>query len=356
MKSKVYFSEIKDGKNAQEMLSGLKRLIEPSSVFDCLKKDDKAAVKMHFGEVGNTGYIKPAFVRAVTDALSLKGAKPFLSDTNTLYKGRRTNSKDHLALAREHGFLPESTGANLIIPEDSQPGMVTDIKINQKLIKTAKISSVFINADALIVLSHFKGHIMTSFGGALKNVGMGCAARQGKLAQHCDVSPVILKDKCIACGACVSVCQPRAIYIPEKAAVIDAGLCVGCASCIAACPFGAVEIDWGQGAATMSDKMIEYAKAVLDRKKGKAAFVNFVIKITKECDCLAKDDPGIAPDIGIFASNDPVSIDKASYDAVLKAAGRDVFEEAHPQREGIRQLDYAAELGLGSLDYELIEV
>jgi uncharacterized Fe-S center protein len=197
---------------------------------------------------------------------------------------------------------------------------------------------------------------MAGFAGALKNLGMGCASRDGKLAQHSDVSPFVREKICVGCGECEKACPAKAIVIANKKSCIDSGKCIGCASCIAACVYHAIDVKWEQGGDKIQQKMVEYAKAALTGKKTKCAFLNFALKITKECDCIAKDDPRIAPDIGILASLDPVSIDKASLDLVVKACGKDVFRQVHPDRDGMRQLKYASGLGLGNLEYELIEL
>ncbi|MFH0913385.1 MAG: DUF362 domain-containing protein, partial [Candidatus Omnitrophota bacterium] len=302
----------------------------------------------------NTGFVKPQYLRVICDGILAKGARVFLCDTNTLYRGQRTNSKDHLAIAALHGFTKEATGVEVIIPDDSQSENTIGIEINQKFIKTAKLVRLFIDADAIVAVSHFKGHIMTGFAGGLKNLGMGCATREGKLMQHAEVAPVVYTQKCTGCGECEKICPASAIRIENQKSVIDGLKCIGCASCIAACSFLAIDVPWESGGRTMQEKMIEYALAVIKEKKERAAFFNFAIKITKECDCLAKDDPRVAPDIGILASTDPVSIDQAGFDLVNKACGRDIFKELHPERESIRQLEYAHKLGLGNLDYELI--
>jgi len=347
---------VKSAEGIPEVASKLKRLLEESRVLDFIRPDSKVAVKMHFGEEGNTGFVKPEYLRVICDGISAKKAGVSIADTNTLYRGRRTNSIDHLALAREHGFTRESTRAEIVVPDDSKKENTTDIPINKKFIKSAKLPRFFVDADAIVGVSHFKGHIMTGFGGALKNLGMGCASRVGKLEQHSDISPIVYQDKCTGCGECVKACSVKAIAIKNKKSAIDGSLCIGCVTCIAVCPFAAIDVPWMSGEATIQQKMIEYTFAVLKNKQGKAGFLNFAIKITKECDCLAKDDPRIAPDIGILASTDPVSIDKASLDLVNEACGRDIFRELHPERDGTKQLKYAQELGLGSLDYELIEL
>jgi uncharacterized Fe-S center protein len=356
MKSKVYFIPVNDSENILTIAKKVKILCEESKVLTFISKHDVVAVKMHFGEEDNTGFVKPEYVRIICDGIVAKGASAYLTDTNTLYRGQRTNSKDHLAIAALHGFTKKATGVEVIIPDDARNENTIDIEINQKFIKTAKLVRLFIDADAIVVVSHFKGHMMTGFAGGLKNLGMGCATRKGKLMQHAEIAPVVYEQKCTGCGECEKICPTKAIRIENHKSVIDGLKCIGCASCIAVCPFLAIDVPWESGGRTMQEKMIEYALAVMEGKKEKVAFFNFAIKITKECDCLAKDDPRVAPDIGILASTDPVSIDKASFDLVNKACGRDVFKELHPNREGRRQLEYARKLGLGNLDYELIEL
>ena len=353
---KVYLIKVSNTDSPEAAGRKLSRLLEVSRLFDCVAGGDQAAVKLHFGEEGNTGFVRPQYLRLVCGAISSRGARCFLSDTNTLYRGRRTNSVEHLKLAREHGFTKEATGAEVVIPDETRKENAAAIAINKKFIRQAKVLKLFLEADALVGVAHFKGHIMTGFGGALKNFGMGCASREGKLAQHCDVSPIVLKENCTGCGACAQACPAEAIRIIGKKSRIDNARCIGCASCIAACSYSAIDIDWGSGAGNIQEKMIEYAFAVLSGKERKSVFLNFAVKITKECDCLAKDDPRISPDIGIFASTDPVSIDKACFDLINQACGRDIFREAHPDRDGMKQLRYAAELGLGRLGYDLTEI
>jgi uncharacterized Fe-S center protein len=333
----------------------IKSLIIESKVLDFIRTGYNVAVKAHFGEKGNTGFINPAYAGVICRQILDKGATAFLSDANTLYRGERLNSKDHLKLAFEHGFTKEVTGVDVIIPDDTKKENVTAIQINQKLIKTAKIARLFMDADALFAINHFKGHILTGFGGALKNIGMGCATREGKLAQHCDVAPVVYADRCTGCGECEIICPVKAIQIKNKKSVLDSSKCTGCASCLAACPTMAMFIDIKAGD-EVQEKMVEYSYAVLKEKKGKAGFINFAVKINKECDCWAMENPRIAPDVGIFASNDLVSIDKASLDLVIDACGQDIFKAVHPEQDGMKQLRYAQELGLGNLDYELIEL
>ena len=355
MKSRVYFIAIDSADSQQVINQKLKRLIDESKVLDFIHKKDKIALKLHFGEEGNTGFISPQAVRVVSDAAIGRGGSVFLADTNTLYRGKRLNSQEHLKLAYEHGFTKEITNADVFIPDDTQEKNIACVEINQKFIQSAKVARIFIDADALIAVSHFKGHILTGFGGALKNVGMGCATRQGKLAQHCNLAPIVYADKCIGCGECEIICPVKAIKLVNKKSVVDSTKCIGCASCLGACPTLAMFIDFKAGS-QVQDKMVEYSLAVLKDKKKKSGFINFAIKINKECDCWGMENPRIAPDVGILASNDPAGIDQASFDLINQACGKDIFKDTHPEQDGIRQLQYAQEIGLGSLDYELIKL
>jgi len=355
MKSKVYFISVNNSNDLQVVNQKLKKLIGESKVLDFIRENDKVAVKLHFGEEGNKGFVRPQHLRPVCDGIISRRASTFLADANTLYRGKRLNSSDHLKLAYEHGFTKVVTGAEVIIPDDTKKENVVAIEINQKFIKNASLTRIFIDADAIVAVSHFKGHILTGFGGALKNIGMGCASRQGKLAQHCDVAPVVHAERCIGCGECQIACPVDAIHLENKKSVVDSSKCIGCASCLAVCPTMAMFIDFKAGD-KVQEKMVEYSLAVLKEKKNKSGFINFAIRINKECDCWGMENPRIAPDIGILASLDPVSIDKASFDLVNKASGTDIFKAAHPEQDGTKQLKYAQEIGLGSLDYELIEL
>jgi uncharacterized protein len=302
MKSQDYFISVGAQDSPQIINQKLKLLIDESSVLGFIQKNDEVVFKLHFGEAGNTGFVSPEHVGVVSNAAQTMGGRVFLSDTNTLYRGRRLNSEDHLKLAYEHGFTKEVTHADLIIPDDTQEKNIASVKINQKFIKDAKIARIFIDCDALVAVSHFKGHILTGFGGALKNVGMGCATRQGKLAQHCNVAPVVYADKCIGCGECEIICPVKAVKLVNKKSTVDSAKCIGCASCLAVCPTMAMFIDFKAGS-QVQDKMVEYGLAVLRDKQKKSGFINFATKINKECDCWGMENPRIAQDVGILASN-----------------------------------------------------
>jgi uncharacterized Fe-S center protein len=355
LNSKVYFTPVKETDSIDQIKQKFSTLIQKSALLNtgtsALKK---AVIKIHFGEEGNTGYLPPEIVAVVCGKITGQGGEVIISDSNTLYRGRRMNSKDHLALANEHGFTKENTGGAVLIADETSD-RVASIPVNLQFIKDAKIPKVYLETDLLISMAHFKGHLAAEFGGTLKNIGMGCATREGKMAQHSDLEPKTNAFRCTGCGTCIANCQVEALSLVQGKAKINAAWCTGCAGCIAVCPVEAIDVNWGSGAARMQEKMVEYASAVL-KNVPRSLHINFATRITAECDCIAKDDPRITDDIGIFISEDPVALDQACFDAVVKQAGKDPFKEYHPHCDGNRQLMYAEKLGLGSRKYEMIVV
>ncbi|MCX7661942.1 MAG: DUF362 domain-containing protein, partial [Candidatus Omnitrophica bacterium] len=259
MKGKVYFIKVNQQEAVSVIAGKTKILCQKSKILDFIQENNFIVIKTHFGEEGNTGFVRHEYIKVVIDEILNKKAKAVVSDTNTLYRGRRTNSEEHLELAKEHGFSKENLGIEVIIPDDTKKENTLEIEIKRKFIKTAKVARIFLENDGLIVITHFKGHLMTGFGGALKNIGMGCATREGKLVQHSDISPVVYKNRCIGCGECFKVCPVGAIQIIEKKSFIDNKRCIGCASCIAVCRYSAIDVVWERGANNIQEKMIEYA-------------------------------------------------------------------------------------------------
>jgi uncharacterized Fe-S center protein len=327
------------------------------------------AVKLHFGEKGNTAYISPTFLRQIVDRIRDRGGKPFLTDANTLYVGSRTNSVDHLTTAIENGFAYAVVGAPLTIADGLRGNSEVAVQVDLPIHKEVYIGADVVHADALISAAHFKGHELSGFGGAIKNLGMGCASRRGKLAQHCEVSPKFNAKKCIGCGECVSHCPADAITLVKAKAKKDAAKCIGCGECIAVCPQQAVSIAWDSDVARFQKKMVEYTVGVMKNKEKHALFLNFVTRVTPQCDCYGFSDVSLVNDIGILASRDPVAIDQASADLVnaLPAAadcclqsnrgpGEDKFRGVYPHIDWTVQLAYAEEMGLGARAYELIYI
>jgi uncharacterized Fe-S center protein len=320
-----------------------------------IEPDAFVALKLHFGEKGNTGYIRPAWLEKTLYRIRQRTKRAYFTDTNTLYVGLRSNAVDYTQLAGDHGFTLEKTGlpvhiADGLIGEDSE-----EVAVNLKRVKSAKIAAGILHADFLICLSHLTGHVQTGVGAAIKNLGMGCASRAGKLEQHAEVNPRISAKLCRNCGICLDYCPAGAIVQKEGSAVILNEECIGCGECLVVCKVGAVKMRWGEDSARLQEKMAEYAFAVARHFRGKIGFLNVLLKVTKDCDCMAKDQPEIVKDIGILASTDPVAIDKCSADLAVKRGKRDVFRAGYDV-DWMLQLRHGADIGLGSLDYELVEL
>lgn len=349
--SKVFFKKI----THEELLRQpdyLVKGLEISGITEEFKKDKFIGLKIHFGEKGNKSYINPNFLIPLSKFLKRTQARPFLFETNTLYRGERMNTVDHMNLAYGHGFA--KTNMPIIIADGLKGNDYLEIEIGKKHFKTCFLAQTLKDTDFLLVLSHLTGHMLAGFGAATKNLGMGCAARRGKLAQHCEMKPEVSEKKCILCGLCVKTCPVSAIEKDSTKCFIIKDKCIGCAQCISVCPRAAIDIVWSEKYNLISEKMVEYAYAVT--RKVKCAYINFCLYITKECDCMNKEEAGFVKDIGVLFSYDPVAIDKASIDLVQKQENRDAIKDAHPKIDYLNHLQYAQSLGLGSLDYELVEI
>jgi uncharacterized Fe-S center protein len=388
MRSTVYFADLR-ATTKESFVDKIGRLADTAGLSDCLKKRDLVAVKLHFGELGNTAFIRPVFLGKIVDHIRRTGALPFLTDANTLYAGTRSNAPAHLTTAIRNGFTYPVVDAPLVIADGLRGKSETSIKIGQKRFDTVFIGSEIAEADALISVAHFKGHELSGFGGTIKNLGMGCASRKGKLAQHSSVSPQVKAKKCVGCGDCVAHCSQSALALVErvpaapaakssrsaargrnrKKAVIDAKRCIGCGECILICPKGAIDIAWNQSIPIFLENMVEYTLGVLKGKSKKALFLNFVTDVSPACDCYSHNDAPIVRDIGVMASRDPVAIDQASVDLVnlepaladccLKTnrkAGEDKFSGLYPKVDWKIQLEYAQQLGLGRRDYRIQKI
>jgi uncharacterized protein len=380
MKSPVYFAP-GDGCADPGLLNGLEVLLDRVRLGKKIREKDFVAVKLHFGEKGNTAYVRPSYVARVVGRVAALGANPFLTDTNTLYVGSRGDAVSHLKLAHDHGFDYVAVHAPVVIADGLRGNSSVAVPVEGHLFKTAFIAREIAMADALISVAHFKGHELAGFGGALKNLGMGCASREGKLAQHSNIAPRIRESACRACGRCLGRCAAGAIEIrPAKPQVerrhgllqtawIDPGKCTGCGDCIHVCPDEAVRIRWNESIPVFQKKMVEYARAVMETKRGKILFFNVLTQITPACDCSGVSDTPIVGDIGILASEDPVAIDQASVDLVNAQPGErtsqlrggfdpggDKFHSLYPDVDWRVQLAYGEKIGLGTRNHELINV
>ena len=353
----------------------LKRLIKAAGIADIDMDGKFVAIKMHFGELGNMSFLRPNYAKALADTVKELGGKPFLTDCNTLYPGSRKNAIEHLYCAWENGFTPLSAGCPVIIG-DGLKG-TDDIAVpvlGGEYVKEAKIGRAVMDADIFISLTHFKGHEMTGFGGAIKNIGMGCGSRAGKKDQHNNGQPEIDEAACRGCRRCLRECANNGLLFDEtkKKMTVNLNNCVGCGRCIGACNFDAISFAQNAAVKELNCRMAEYAKAVTN---GRPCFrISVVRDISPECDCHAGNDAPILPDIGIFASFDPVALDQACADACLRQTPlpdsrltelmnrsdfldrRDHFDNAHPNTEYKSCLEHAEKIGLGTRSYKIITV
>lgn len=368
-KSKVYFTTFKTTFH-ENLPAKLRRLILTAGINDIDFEDKYAAIKIHFGELGNLAFLRPNYAKVVADIVKEAGGKVFLTDCNTLYVGSRKNAVDHMDTAYENGFSPFSTGCHVIIADGLKGTDEELVSIDGEYVKEAKIGRAVMDADIFISLTHFKGHEATGFGGALKNIGMGCGSRAGKMEMHCDGKPNVSTEKCIGCAMCTKVCAHSAIELKEKKAAIDHAKCVGCGRCIGVCPKDAIEPGWDASNDVLNYKIAEYSQAVC---KDRPHFhISLVVDVSPNCDCHSENDIPIIPNVGMFASFDPVALDVACADACnqqpavsssvlgeTKAAENecnDHFHVAHPDTNWKSCVEHAQKIGLGSMEYELIQI
>jgi uncharacterized protein len=366
--SKVYFADLRTSVK-ENLPTKVVRLADMLGLEHIVPKRGLVAVKLHFGEKGNTAYVRPTFVRRIVERVNSLGAYPFLTDSNTLYAGTRSDSVSHLRTAIENGFAFSVVDAPIIIADGLRGASYASVKIGGNLVKTAYIGTDIAEADSIISLAHFKGHELSGFGGAIKNLGMGCASRRGKMVQHSDLSPKVTRKKCIGCGECVEHCAQSAISLKGEKAEINTAKCIGCGECILICSDGAINVQWNADIALFQKKMVEYALAVLKGKEARVACINFLTQISPACDCCGHSDAPIVPDIGVLASTDPVALDHASVDLVnrqkgldgscltgQKEIGEDKFRGLYPKVDWTVQLEYGERIGLGRRDYDLIPI
>lgn len=371
-KAKVYFADFHMPYGGDPLPVKLRKLMKKAGFEELDLKDKFVAIKMHFGEKGNLAFLRPNYAKAVADYVKERGGKPFLTDCNTLYVGSRKNALEHLDTAYENGFNPLCTGCQTIIA-DGLKG--TDEELlpvpNGEFVREAKVGKALADADVVLSLTHFKGHEMAGFGGAIKNVGMGGGSRAGKMEQHSDGKVQVDQAKCVGCGRCVNICAHGAPSLTDRKSSIDPGKCVGCGRCLALCPTDAIApIEW-QAASVFNKKMAEYAVAIVH---GKPQFhISLIVDVSPNCDCHAENDVPIVPDIGMLCSTDMVALDQACADLVNAAEplpngqlarniakdpegakGQDYFHLTTPESDWKTCLAHAEKIGLGTREYDLI--
>ena len=369
MASKVYFADLRTDvhENLQQKLT---RLMKTAGMGDIDFQDKFVAIKLHFGEPGNLAFLRPNWARTVADFVKERGGKPFLTDCNTLYVGGRKNALDHMDSAMLNGFNPMTTGCQIIIADGLKGSDEVEVPVvGGEYVKNAKIGRAVMDADVFISLTHFKGHEEAGFGGCLKNIGMGCGSRAGKMEQHNAGKPHVAEKHCIGCGQCRKICAHGAPIIENGKAHIDHDKCVGCGRCIAVCPKNAVQINWDETTINLNRKIAEYTKAVVD---GRPCFhISLVIDVSPNCDCRPENDMAIVPNVGMFGSFDPVALDMACVDAVnaqtplrgsaaddahAKAHVHDHFQRLHPDTNWRSCLEHGEKIGIGTREYELIKI
>ena len=371
-KSKVYFTDFRT-RVGVSLTEKLQRLIKKAGITDIDMDGKFVAIKMHFGELGNLSYLRPNYAKAVADVVKECGGKSFLTDCNTLYPGSRKNALEHLDCANINGFNTITTGCQIIIGDGLRG--TDDITVpvrNGEYCKEAYIGRAVMDADIFISLTHFKGHESTGFGGAIKNIGMGCGSRAGKMHQHNSGKPIVHDDLCRGCRRCAKEYGSDAITYENGKAVINQDICKGCGRCIGACVFDAIENQNWNANEILGRKMAEYSQAVCD---GRPTFhISLVRDISPNCDCHGENDAPILPDVGIFASFDPVALDQACVDACLHATPmpnsqlsdnladphwhhhHDNFLDSNPNVRWKETLEHAEKIGLGTREYELIQM
>jgi uncharacterized Fe-S center protein len=355
MSTTVYFVPTRNDEPIESLQRKTRAIFQQCGGDKVFTEGTMAAIKLHLGEKPRTQYIDPAIVRTIVDRAKEAGARPFLTDTCTLYNGRRSNAVDYLHAAAEHGFTLEAVGAPVIIADGLVGASQVMVRIDGKHFREVPVALDAVHADCLVVLTHVTGHLLAGFGGTIKNVSMGLCGRAAKLAMHSGSRPRIDGDKCGACGRCAQWCPASAIHVATTAE-IDYVKCIGCGECYAVCRSDAVLFNWDVSSDAFGEKMAEACLAAVKDKPGRVVYLNYAIKITEQCDCFGTVAPRIVDDLGILASFDPVAVDKATADLLAQRNGKDVFDEVWGKCHYRRQLEYGQAIGLGSMDYKVVEL
>lgn len=347
----------------------MKKLLKQSGLNAIIDPGNLVALKVHFGESGNTCYLNALNLRPIVDFLKKAGAKPFFTDTSTLYVGERGESVSHGLLAARHGYDPNVIGAPVLFADGLRGEYEVSIPYKGNHISEAHVGGMIIEADMLVTLNHVKGHGLAGYGGAIKNIGMGCASKKGKMHVHVSTGPKLKPENCTGCGVCISECAAGALDLDEEGQIMMSGKCTGCGRCFLSCRYNAITIDWKRDIGEFTNRLIEYNKAILDHLRRPAMHINFLVNISPDCDCHGYSDAPICPDLGVMVSSDPVAVDQASLDMINAAPplypsrlpdglsqGDDKFKALVPEAPDGFGLKYAEKIGLGSRNYKLVTI
>jgi len=353
MNNDIFLMKFKASDPIEKVAGGLKNLFLQAKLDQIIEPLDITALKVHFGEEGNSSYLAAKYIKPIVEKLQELKAKPFVSDSNVLYKSRRDNAIDHLSLANEHGFSYETLGAPVIISDGIVGRNEREIEINAPINKTISLASDYVDASSIIVISHVTGHIATGFGATIKNMGMGMSSRKGKLNQHSVSKPQITSSTCTACGLCQQWCPEDAIVLDKESAQIEEVKCIGCGECLAICRQSAVSFRWDNTTDDLQKQIAEHALGIATQKKDKIGYFTFLINMTKDCDCLKQRPLFIIEDIGVLAGKDPVAIDQAVLDLTAQEKNKNISELSYPSIDATIQLKYGEQIGLGKRKYIL---
>ncbi|MBN1215221.1 MAG: DUF362 domain-containing protein [Candidatus Lokiarchaeota archaeon] len=401
MKSKVYYFTART-RSHKDSLSKIKGPIslEKIGIREKVKKKDKVVIKTHFGALENTRYLRPSYIRFLCDFIKEIGGNPYVAEScgwglpeeisgiHTEYSGR-CNEQEYLNVAKQHGFTDETMGAPILMLDGPEGIDIIKQPVNGKRFKEVLVAGRLKEFDYLIMASHFKGHIGTGFGGAIKNLGIGCVSKGGKTQAHTGKTFNYNFEQCIAeCSKCVDICPTGALKKENNKLMKDWERCCYCYMCQSICKDNIITLD----ESTNEDliiQTIDNAKAVVDYfGKSNIFYINYALDITWKCDCGPSDTPFV-PDIGILSSLDPVALDQACIDLIHKSPmvynsilseiknipsnnasewfsylprinndtnKLDYNEDGKINKTWELQLKLAEEIGLGSREYELINV
>jgi len=354
MASDVFFARTGDNPDVKTQVEATRKICNALDISSSLEKKEYVAIKLHVGDKYNTTHVRPEIIKVIVEIAKEKEALPFMTETSTLYRGERENAVSHIMHAISHGFTVQNVGAPFIMADGLVGDAETEVMIEGELFNSVQVAREIRMIDCLVVVSHMTGHIAAGFGATIKNLGMGLSSRKGKLRQHSSITSAVIEEKCAFCKKCMKWCPQDAIYEKEGKARIDTLKCIGCGECFLVCRFDAISFNWGTELNCMQKAMAEHALGVVKDKK--AFYLNVLIGMTTDCDCFAKNQEKVIPDVGIIGSLDPVAVDQAGIDLTIQADQKNLNQLSYPHINGAIQLEHAEKIKLGTREYRLIEV